>query len=98
MKHSEPPVREDGVVPFSQDPATEVKTALSGFLTEFNGFQAEMKTKLKQQEERLMMLDRKSMTIHARHFPQKRMRPRPIKKPLRHMCVRGMMTPCAGWR
>ncbi len=40
-------------------PASEVKTALNGFLTAFRGFQDETTLKLKQQEERLTMLDRK---------------------------------------
>ncbi|MDE3078982.1 MAG: phage major capsid protein [Paracoccaceae bacterium] len=43
-------------------PAAEVKTALAGFLGEFKIFQDEMKSTLQQQEERLTMLDRKTMT------------------------------------
>lgn len=43
-------------------PAAEVKTALAGFLGEFKSFQNEMKSTLQQQEERLTMLDRKTMT------------------------------------
>jgi HK97 family phage major capsid protein len=43
-------------------PAAEVKSAMSGFLKEFNGFQAEVKQALQHQEERLTMLDRKTMT------------------------------------
>ena len=43
-------------------PAVEVKSAVSGFLNEFKGFQAELKSALQQQEERLTMLDRKTMT------------------------------------
>lgn len=42
-------------------PAEEVKSALQGFLSEFKGFQDEMTSKLQQQEERLTMLDRKSL-------------------------------------
>ena len=42
-------------------PAEEVKSALAGFLGEFKGFQDEMTTRLQQQEERLTMLDRKSL-------------------------------------
>ncbi len=44
------------------EPAAEVKTALAGFLSEFKSYQDELKSKLKQQEERLTMLDRKTMT------------------------------------
>ncbi|MDE3027882.1 MAG: phage major capsid protein [Paracoccaceae bacterium] len=42
--------------------SADVKTALLGFLSEFKGFQGEMKSVLQQQEERLTMLDRKTMT------------------------------------
>lgn len=45
-----------------QSPAVEVKAALQGFLNEFNGFQQELKSKLKEQENRLTMLDRKSLS------------------------------------
>ncbi len=40
----------------------ETDTAMAGFLTEFTGFQADIKTALKQQEDKLAMLDRKTMT------------------------------------
>lgn len=43
--------------------AVEVKTALSGFFQEFNTFQTDMKSKLKEQEDRLTMLDRKSVAL-----------------------------------
>ncbi len=46
----------------AQGPAVEVKAALQGFLSEFNGFQSELKSKLKEQENRLNMLDRKSIS------------------------------------
>ena len=46
----------------AQGPAVEVKAALQGFLNEFNGFQGELKSKLKEQENRLNMLDRKSIS------------------------------------
>ena len=42
-------------------PAEEVKSALQGFLSEFKGFQDDVTTRLKQQEDRLTMLDRKSI-------------------------------------
>jgi HK97 family phage major capsid protein len=41
----------------------EVKAALSGFLSEFNSFQSEIKAKLQEQETRLAMLDRKSIAL-----------------------------------
>ena len=43
-------------------PAAEMAAAMAGFLNEMNGFQGEVKTALQQQEERLNMLDRKTMT------------------------------------
>ncbi|MCB1375952.1 MAG: phage major capsid protein, partial [Rhodobacteraceae bacterium] len=46
-----------------QNPHLEVKTALSGFLNEFNNFQSEIKSKLKEQETQLAMLDRKSIAM-----------------------------------
>ena len=45
-----------------QYPGAEVKTAMAGFINAFNGFQDDVKKSLQQQEERLTMLDRKTMT------------------------------------
>ncbi len=47
-----------------QNPALEVKAALTGFLSEFSSFQSEIKSKLKEQDTRLTMLDRKSIAIN----------------------------------
>lgn len=41
-------------------PATEVKTAVAGFLTEFKTFRDQMTDRMKQQENRMTMLDRKT--------------------------------------
>lgn len=49
-------------MPQAHSPAAEVKTAMSGFLKEFNSFQGDVKKALQHQEERLTMLDRKTMT------------------------------------
>lgn len=46
-------------------PAEAVKSALSGFMNDFNAFQADMNSKLTKQEERLTMLDRKTLTRPA---------------------------------
>ncbi len=43
-------------------PAEEVKQAVAGFMREFRGFKADIQSKLKQTEERVTMLDRKSVT------------------------------------
>jgi HK97 family phage major capsid protein len=44
------------------NPGAEVKSAMAGFMNAFKGFQDDVKLSLKQQEERLTMLDRKTMT------------------------------------
>ncbi len=62
MTKTETKARPGQDVPEAQGPAAEVKTALAGFVSDLKEFQVEMKTKLQQQEERLMMLDRKSLT------------------------------------
>jgi HK97 family phage major capsid protein len=46
----------------NQTPAAEAKAAMTGFLTEFNRFQDEVKSTLKHQEERLTMLNAKTMS------------------------------------
>jgi HK97 family phage major capsid protein len=43
-------------------PVTEAKAAMAGFLKEFSTFQGEVKSTLKHQEERLTMLNAKTMT------------------------------------
>jgi HK97 family phage major capsid protein len=48
-------------MPPALHPGVEVKSALTGFLKELKDFQTEMKSALQQQEERLTMLDRKTM-------------------------------------
>ncbi|NOX40695.1 MAG: phage major capsid protein [Alphaproteobacteria bacterium] len=48
-------------------PAMEVKTALAGFLSDFNTFQSDISSRIQKQEDRLTMIDRKNMT-HA-HRP-----------------------------
>ena len=43
-------------------PVPEVKSALAGFLNEFRGFQDDVRAKMQQQEERLTMLNTKSIS------------------------------------
>lgn len=43
-------------------PAADVTTAMAGFLKEFNSFQGDVKSALQQQEERLTMLNAKTMS------------------------------------
>lgn len=48
------------------NPAQEVKSAMAGFLNDFNTFQAEIKSRLQKQETRLTMIDRKSVAPFQR--------------------------------
>ncbi len=47
-------------------PVREVKAALSGFLGDFDNFQADIKSRLQQQEDRLKMIERKNMIAAQR--------------------------------
>lgn len=49
-------------LPSAQTPAAEAKAAMAGFLKEFSTFQDDVKSTLKQQEERLTMLNAKTMS------------------------------------
>ena len=51
----------EGMSP-AQSPAAEAKAAMAGFLREFSSFQDEVKSTLKHQEERLTMLNAKTMS------------------------------------
>ena len=62
MSKTETKARAGQDVPDGQSPVAQVKTALAGFVQDLGQFQAETMTKFQQQEERLMMLDRKSVT------------------------------------
>ena len=44
-------------------PLSALKTALSGFVTDIAGFHTDLNSKLHKHEERLNMIDRKSMTL-----------------------------------
>jgi hypothetical protein len=79
-------------------PAEEVRAAVTGFVTDFKGFQAEIETKLQQTEERMTMLDRK-MTLPARTpLGGLRMPVRHIKKRSMRICAMAMMMGCAALR
>ncbi len=60
------PESKTGAAPVApgQSPHVEVKAALTGFLSEFSAFQTEIKTRLKEQDTRLAMLDRKSIATN----------------------------------
>lgn len=54
-----------GSAPYAtaQAPADEIKSAMAGFLSNFNEFQTDLKTRLNEQENRLTMLDRKTQSF-----------------------------------
>ena len=60
---TETKARAGEVFPAPIHPGAEVKSALAGFLGDFNVFQGDVKKSLQQQEERLTMLDRKTSTF-----------------------------------
>ncbi|MEM9267679.1 MAG: phage major capsid protein [Pseudomonadota bacterium] len=55
------PEHRAGLAPSAESPAHEVKAAMAGFLSDFKTFQADIKSKISEQESRLTMLDRKSL-------------------------------------
>ncbi len=63
MSKTETRARAGGGMPQARDPAAEAKEAMACFMSELRNFQAEIDAKLQQQEERLTMLDRKSVTL-----------------------------------
>ena len=60
MSKTELKSRSGGAVP-GADAAVEVKAALTGFVQDFKTFQAEIEARLKEQEQRMQKLDRKSV-------------------------------------
>ena len=62
MSKTEKKARAGTAVPDGPDALAEIKSAVGGFLSELKDFQTDLSTKLQQQEERLNMLDRKSVT------------------------------------
>jgi len=64
MSKTETKARVDGTdLSDGLSPAAEAKSAMAGFLSDLRTYQNEVKSKLQQQEERLTMLDRKSVTM-----------------------------------
>ena len=59
---TETKARAGEAMPQAQTPAAEAKAAMTRFLSEFNRFQDEVKSTLKHQEERLTMLNAKTMS------------------------------------
>ena len=78
-------------------PAEEVRQAVSGFVSDFNGFRAEINSKLQQSEERIAMMDRK-MTLPARSPLGARLTMmRRIKRRSTPICATGMTMGSVGW-
>ena len=63
-----PETKSRAVAGLGGNPAVEAKAAVAGFLTEFSAFQSEIKSKLHEQENRLAMLDRKSIAMNRPHL------------------------------
>ena len=59
---TESKARASGALPAAPSPAAQATAAVSEFLNAFKGFQDQVSKSLQQQEERLTMLDRKTMT------------------------------------
>lgn len=64
MSNQDLPARTGDAAPL----AHEVKQAISGFLHEFKGFQDDVQSRLKQAEERVTMLDRKTISQNRPHL------------------------------
>ncbi len=64
MSKQEIPALAGDAVPLVQ----EVRQAVSGFVKDFRGFQGEVQAKLKQTEERMIMLDRKTQVAARPHL------------------------------
>nr|WP_309502555.1 phage major capsid protein [uncultured Roseovarius sp.] len=60
MSKTEEPPRTGGDLSADMSPAAEVKSAVAGFMHDFKGFMSDIQNRLKQQEEKLTMFERKS--------------------------------------
>ncbi|WP_281982980.1 phage major capsid protein [Thalassorhabdomicrobium marinisediminis] len=66
MTTPEPKARAGEAAPDAATPARELKSAMAGFVTDFKDFTRDIHTKLKEQDDRMTKLDRKSMIAGAR--------------------------------
>ena len=94
-----PETKSRAVAGLGGNPAAEAKAALSGFLAEFSTFQSEIKSKLQEQENRLAMLDRKSIAMSRprslRRSPVPPTRRPRTRRPSRPICGRATTAACA---
>ncbi len=68
MSKTETKARAGTAVSDGQSPAAEVKTAMTGFVSELKDFKDTIHTKFQQTEERLTMMERKNMTAQRPHL------------------------------
>jgi HK97 family phage major capsid protein len=66
MTKPETKSRADEPLPHGPDPAFDLTTELTGFIEDFSHFQADVKTRLQKQEDRMTHLDRKNFARAAR--------------------------------
>ena len=59
-------LREGGAVPASTPPALDLSEEIAGFVQDFSRFQAEIKTQLQKQDDRMTQIDRKTFSRAAR--------------------------------
>ncbi|QDL93083.1 phage major capsid protein [Paroceanicella profunda] len=69
MSHSDAN-RDQAAEPSRAGTAVEVKSAMTGFLNEFSAFRKDMKSRLNEQEEKLAMLNAKSVSAARPHLSQ----------------------------
>lgn len=62
MTNPETKSRDSGPASVSPAPALDLATEMSGFLSDFSTFQADIKSRLSQQEDRMTQLDRKTLS------------------------------------
>ncbi|MEM7470039.1 MAG: phage major capsid protein [Pseudomonadota bacterium] len=62
MTQPETKSRDDGPASIAPAPAFDLAAEMSGFLTEFSAFQADVKSRLSKQEDRMTQFDRKSLS------------------------------------
>ena len=62
MTNPETKSRDSGPVSAAPAPALDLATEMSGFLSDFSAFQADIKSRISQQEDRMTQLDRKTLS------------------------------------
>ena len=81
--------------PAPKTAVAEAKSAVTGFLNAFIGFQEDVKISFQQQEKRMTMMDTKTMTYARPALSTAVRKICRIKTPLRPICAPAMTTGCA---